>query len=174
MRAKKICFMIFIGIISFGGLSLLLYLSSIAYWYWYLLPREVEKFRIQTKQILYETDHEMLLTDCREIMRKAAAGTFPVGEYLFADHPVSEIQTLKIPESIMRLNPMKIIVDEKYLEISMHGGWYHFGVVAYKKNKYVDTALGNMELIDGLWYFDDEFYENDNYEAYLKSLDPKK
>ena len=52
----------------------------------------------------------------------------------------------------------------------MHGAYTHFGVFAYPEDfnePFEGYKYGHRKLIDGLWYFDDEY----DYPEYDKKID---
>ena len=56
--------------------------------------------------------------------------------------------------------------------LEMHGGFVHFGFWAYSKSfkePYPNYKYGARQLIDGLWYYDDG-YSDDN-PRYKKKVD---
>lgn len=111
---------------SVAGLIILPFLIICIYTY-YALRIDHERLDEQKKQILYETNHEQLLDDCREIIRKAQAGKIPTGSYLLRNY-----QGTKLPESILAIDPMRIDIEKNYLDILIHSGaWYSCGILAF-------------------------------------------
>ena len=57
----------------------------------------------------------------------------------------------------------------------MIGGYHHSGVFAFPEDydhkvRFFDE---NMELIEGLWFYDDGFHEVDNFEVEIEAMRPE-
>ncbi|MBW7989770.1 MAG: hypothetical protein FVQ84_07120, partial [Planctomycetes bacterium] len=91
----------------------------------------------QRKQasLLYKTDHQALLKACRELSRRVAAGDLKPGEYRIRTYLVPGVS--KFPQPILDLKPNYVYIDENdsgRVMIEMHGGFAHFGVLAYTED----------------------------------------
>ncbi len=123
--------------------------------------------------LLCKTDHEALLKAGREILNQIPE------DYLDTDGKrVAGVLHLpkgvQIPETIQDIRPRGFFVDyDGYLIMEMHGGMTHFGVRIYPEDykepdryfKYVDR-----ELLPGLWYYDDGYIHNPEYDKRIEKL----
>jgi hypothetical protein len=132
---------------------------GIAYQAVTLRPRKVS--------ILYEVDHRALLDACRSLPNQGYRGKYYIRH--FRERDVS-----KFPEIILKLNPTYVVIDyDNVIIIEMMGGMSHVGIRAYPEN-YKGFGTGDKKLIEGLWYCDDGYREEPDYEQYIESLRPKK
>lgn len=123
--------------------------------------------------LLCKRDHEALLRAGREILNQIPE------DYLNTDgkrvggvlHLPKGVQ---IPETIQDIRPRGFLVDyDGYLIMEMHGGMDHFGVRIYPEDykepdhyfKYIDR-----ELLPGLWYYDDGYIHNPEYDKRIDTL----
>jgi len=115
------------------------------------------------KRLLCETDHQVLLTICRQIMKQ---GNLKAGSRYF-DMP-------QFPQIIRKLDPTVVwISDYNFLCIGIRAGMSHIGVYAYPedfKAPYEKFKYGDKELIPGLWYFDEDYYLNPDYDKRIEKL----
>ncbi|UCC98850.1 MAG: hypothetical protein JSW66_02945 [Phycisphaerales bacterium] len=124
-------------------------------------------------RLLYHTDHQALLDACREISRRVVIGDLRPGTYNIRVDPDPEASSF--PQVILDLAPNYVYVDEGYsgrVMLEMHGGLGHLGVQAYpedyKSPSY--SKFGDKELIDGLWYYDDGYRKNPQWEKKTEAL----
>jgi len=132
----------------------------------------------QRKQVclLYKTDHQALLKACRELSRRVAAKDLKPGKYWIRTDrdPVAS----QFPQPILDLKPNYVYIDEDdsgRVMLEMHGGFAHFGVLAYVEDykKPSWSKYGDKELVPGLWYYDDGYNENPEYDKIIEVLRPK-
>jgi hypothetical protein len=57
-----------------------------------------------------------------------------------------------LPKAIRELHPTWITTDKDRVRVELHGGFDHYGVLAFPKGVEGD---GTKKLIDGLWYYSD-------------------
>jgi len=135
---------------------------------------------VQQKQVrlLYKTDHQTLLEACREISRMVARGELKPGRYyLSRSRRLPAVS--RFPQSILDLAPNYVYIDENNsgrVMLEMHGGFVHFGVQAYSEDyqkPFSSFEYGDKELISGLWYYDDGYIENPEYDKIIEALRPK-
>ena len=118
------------------------------------------------KQLLCQTDHPALLMACREILALAANGELKAGRYNIGWNPPSP-ELSCFPKLIIDLAPSYVVIHgDGHLSIEMHGGFDHFGVHAFAddfKEHHPDFDYFNRELVDGLWYYDEEYISDPDY-----------
>jgi len=123
--------------------------------------------------LLCKTDHEALLKAGREILNQIPEDYLNTGGKRVAGvlHLPKGVQ---IPETIQEIRPSGFFVDyDGFLIMEMHGSMDHFGVRIYPEDfkepdryfKYVDR-----ELLPGLWYYDDGYIHNPEYDKRIEKL----
>lgn len=134
------------------------------------------KYRAQQRRILLlcNTDNQALLKAGREILSKIPKDRF---------HPHTDggrnvgifnvPEGIQIPQAIKDLKGGFVVNYDGYLKIEMHGGMDHFGVKIYPedfKKPYDSFEYGNRELLPGLWYYDDGYLHNSEYDKRIDQL----
>ena len=79
----------------------------------------------------------------------------------------------EFPQPIMDLAPNYVYIQDGYVKLEMYGGMDHLGVCAYPEDfekPYTAFEYGNRELIEGLWYYDDEYFNNSTYDKKIELL----
>lgn len=104
-------------------------------------------------------------------MRQAQKGELKRGGYRVRGRDASK-EVSRFPTTILSLAPSYVtIAADGYLSIEMHGGMDHFGVRIYPEDfvePHPGYKYGNRKLLDGIWYYDEEY----NYDAdYDKVID---
>jgi hypothetical protein len=109
---------------------------------------------------LCETDHRAVLEACREVLALASKGDLKPGRYNVQWRPPDPAVS-RLPKVLLDLAPSYIVIDSSgYLTLEMHGGFDHFGLRAYPKDfkePHPDFNYGHRKLMDGLWYYDEEY-----------------
>jgi hypothetical protein len=127
-------------------------------------------------ELLYETNHKALLDACRELSRKVAAGELEPGRYNTRSGLKPE--TRRFPQPILDLEPFLVDISEDGLVDLIMSPSYPYGVCAspedYKGSlaelyKSGDTVLG-LELIDGLWYYDEDFRNHPEHKKEIEEF----
>jgi hypothetical protein len=124
------------------------------------LSRIIGSHRSRT-WLLCRADHQALLEGGREILADVAKGNLKYGYYRVRHGCFAN--GVRLPQAIADLEPQRILVLEgNYLRIQVRGGGfiYHFGVNIYPedfKEPFSGFPRGDRKLIDGLWYFDDNY-----------------
>jgi len=119
--------------------------------------------------ILYETDHQRLLNACRNLLDQGYYGHYDFTSKMDVNGP-------NIPPEVLELKPSYVVIDRSgVLKMEMTGGFSHLGVFAYRNDSNdPNVRYGNKKLLDGLWYYDDGYEGNTNFDKYIESLRPKK
>jgi hypothetical protein len=125
--------------------------------------------------ILCETDHKALLEAGREILSQVPKDSLnpqPDGSIYLGSFPVPK--EIHIPKIIENLKPHVVVIDYYgYITLGMHGGMDHFGVKIYPadfKEPSRNFKYGGRELLPGLWYYDDGYLHNPEYDKRINKL----
>jgi len=175
---KKMVFKIVFIVLAISFVSI--FVLPIAYSPWipiwiYVMAHQTERMRVH---LLCETDHRVLLEACNELSRRAARGELKPGKYNVCHdrHP----KVSQFPKAILVLAPSYVYIDENdsgRVMVEMLGGLGHFGVLAYTedyKKPYPTYHYGDKELIPGLWYYDDGYDGNPEYDKRIEALMQKR
>jgi len=126
-------------------------------------------------RLLCKTDHQALLEACNKLSKQVAKGNLKPGKYMVRIDPDPEVS--KFPRPILDLRPTYVYIDENdsgRVLIEMLGGLLgHFGVLAYTedyKKPYRTYSYGDKELIPKLWYYDDGYRDNPEYDKKVDAL----
>jgi len=161
-------FAVIVGAVIFGfGLN-----------YFFFVGKAVREFKKERKvlmtRLLCETDHQVLLEACRELSRRVEAGDLKSGRYNIRNHLYE--QASRFPQVILNLQPRYVYIDENNngkVWIPIFGGFDHFGVTAYTDD-YLESGpkhkYGDRELIPGLWYYDDGYIDDPEYDKKIDKL----
>ena len=170
MVLKIVIGLLIVLAVSLASLYLLPFLRFIRY-----LQIEGKKSQQRQVRLLSETDHPALLEACREVSQRVTAGGLAPVRYFVRWKPDPEISWF--PQLILDLEPTRVDIDsDGCVRLEMHGGYHHFGVVAYPEDYYKESFsnfhYGDRKLIDGLWYYDDGYAHNpEGYEGYGKGIE---
>ncbi len=124
--------------------------------------------------LLCNTDHQALLNAGREILSQVPKDRLnprPGGPRILGEFGVSE--GVQIPQAIRDLKCGCLISYDGYVTLEMHGGMDHFGVRIYPEDyKEPDRYFkyGDRELLTGLWYYDDGYVNNPEYDKRISKL----
>ena len=153
-------------------IALAAYLGYFAIW----AIRDLNRMEARRPVLLYETDHRALLEACRELSRQVATGRLEPGSYQIHGNP--DIETRQFPQLILDLTPVRVEIDEDGdVDLMMSPGVF-YGVRAFPEDyevsldelyKYGDDVWG-IELIDGLWYYDEDFQKHPEHKKVVEEL----
>lgn len=137
--------------------------------------RAVAKEReVLMTRLLCETDYQVLLEACRELSRRVEAGDLKSGRYNIRNHLYE--QASRFPKVILDLEPKYVYIDENnngIVRIPIFRGFDHFGVTAYTEDymkSHPKQKYGDRELIPGLWYYDDGYLDDPEYDKKIDKL----
>jgi len=125
-------------------------------------------------RLLCKTDHQALLEACNKLSKQVAKGDLKPGKYMVLINPDPEVS--KFPRPILELRPKYVYLDDNigYVLIEMTGVLeIHFGVRAYPEDFKASSKgfkYGDKELIPRLWYYDDGYRDNPEYDKKIEAL----
>ncbi len=134
------------------------------------------KFKNEVRQrqvhLLLQTDHRALLKACRVISDMYKEGELKKSHYQIRFDPDPQVD--KFPKIILDIDPTYLdITSYGVVVLELFGGLDHFGVYAYPDDfnePFDGYKHGDRELIDGLWYYDDGYYNNPEYGKGIEEL----
>ena len=125
--------------------------------------------------LLCKIDHHALLKAGREILSqipKERLNPRPDGPRILGDFGVPE--EVHIPKAIQDLKLRRCLISyDGYLTLEMEGGMDHFGIWIYPvdyKPPSRNFKYGDRELLPGLWYYDDGYIDNLEYDKRIDDL----
>jgi len=156
------------------GVAVVAYLGySGAVW----IMRDLKSMEARRPVLLYETDHRELLEACRVLSRQVATGRLEPGSYQIKRiNPDPESR--QFPQLILDLLPLHVDVKKNGVVDIVMSPVVMYGVFAYPENyegtltnsfKYGDRLWG-IELIDGLWYYDEDFQKHPEHMKEVEGL----
>ena len=172
---------IFIGLfialgVSLGLLFLIIHLTAFI-----MFGEDATKALQRQERLLCETDHQTLLElleACREISRMFADGELKKHQYQVRDYPDPDPAISSFPQVILDLEPSYInLIPKGRVTLELCGGFDHFGVYAFTedfKPPFSDYHYGDRELVPGLWYYDDGYENNPEYDKTIEAFIQKK
>jgi len=124
------------------------------------------------EQLLCRTDHAALLTACQELSARVAAGKLEANAYrvrFWRDREVSQF-----PQAILALRPQFVtILDDGTVRVELNDKWWSFGIRAYPpgyEKRFPGYAFGDRKLLDELWYYDEYYRHDPNYEKEIDAI----
>ena len=105
-------------------------------------------------RLLCETDYRALLEGCRELSSRVRRGDLKAGRYPVRFDPRQE--NASIPQVILNVQPNHVTIEDDGRVIVEMLGAPSYGVVAYPED-YRLGHQGKVELIPGLWYYDENY-----------------
>jgi hypothetical protein len=170
--SKKVVSIIIIAVIIVIALSFALPIS-LSPWTKVHLRFGIQRAKRGQVRLLCETDHAALLEACNELSRQAARGDLKPGSYNVRHDRHREAR--RFPQPILDLAPSYVYIDENdtgRVMVEMLGGLGHFGVEAYTEDyqKPSFAKLGDRELIPRLWYYDDGYDHNPEWDKVIDRL----
>ena len=167
-RDKWILIVVLIGCLACG-------IGSIAYFAVWMI-RDLDRMEARRPVLLYETDHRALLEACRQISRHVATGRLEPGEYRIHGNPDPESR--QFAQLILDLDPLHVRIHKDGQVDIIMSPVVMYGVCAFPEDyvgsldelyKYGDEVWG-IELIDGLWYYDEDFQKHPEHKKEVEEL----
>ena len=103
-------------------------------------------------KLIDHTDHQALLTACRNLIREDYRGQYDFGFYGWGRlyrHPDID----KFPKEIQDLEPFTVDVSDNTVVIELLGGLSNCFLIAFSED--YEQQYGEKKLIDGLWLSSD-------------------
>ena len=166
-RNKWILIVIIIGSFACG-------ITVVAY-YAVLISRDLNSMEARRPILLYETDHRELLKVFRELSKRIDAGLLETGSYRI--HGVTAPESKKFPQLILDLDPLYVNLEKDGRAEMIMSSVVMYGVVVYPEDfegslegLYQYAKVWGFELIDGLWYYDEDFRKHPEHMKEVKEL----
>jgi hypothetical protein len=165
----------FLTTIVFGAMiGVVLVLGFFEAGLWGILPFGFTYTRYVEAHLLRDTGYHVLLDACRELSQRADE----LG--LERDRPYrvrfgSCKEAAGFPKPILELGPSYVYLSsEGHVSLEMLGGLGHCGVRAFPKDyvkpPFPNVRLGDVELIPGLWYYDDGYRNSSRHRERIDRL----
>ena len=141
------------------------------------VKRDLNSMEASRKLLLYETDHQELIKACRELSGQVVTGKLKLGSYQIHGNPDAE--TRQFPQLILDLDPLRVDIKENGHVDIMMSPLVMYGVYAFTGEyegsleelfRSADGVVTAVELIDGLWYYDEDFRKNPEHKKEVEEL----
>jgi hypothetical protein len=136
--------------------------------------RDLKRMEARRPILLYEIDHRALLDACREISRQVATGLLEPRSYQI--HGAPDPESKQFPQLILDLDPLHVRIEKDGQVNVMMSPLVMYGIRAFPENyegspteRYKDRAK-YVELIEGLWYYDEDFLKHPEHKEELEEL----
>lgn len=124
------------------------------------------------EQLLCSADHRTVLEACRRLSTQVLSGELRPGTYQVRFRPDSVV--LGFPEPIRALRPAYVAISEDgVVRLEMGSKWGAFGVYVYPsgyETAFPNARHGDRRLLEGLWFYDDNYRLVPNYDAEIDSI----
>jgi hypothetical protein len=152
---------IIIGVV--GGIAPFAYLGYFAVW----AIRDLDRMEARRPVLLYETDHRALLEACRELSKQVAAGELKIDQYRFYSlYGDPDPETQLFPQPILDLKPFQVYIQKNGPVDLIMSPYVMYGVSAHSDG----LRHGDIELVPGLWYFDEDFRVHPEHKKEIEEL----
>ncbi len=166
-RNKWIVIVVIIGCLSCG-------IAAVVYDLGYgaiRIVREHRRIEARKPVLLFQTDHRALLEACRELSRQVVDGKLKIEQYRFYTlYGTPDSETQLFPQSILDLKPFQVYIEENGRIDLIMSPKVMYGVRADPDG----IERGDIELIPGLWYFDEDFRVHPEHKKEIEELLKKK
>lgn len=169
---KMILIVVFTVVLIILAVNFVLPIESLPSWALVEIVVAANPVKRMQIRLLCKTDYQTLLESSRELLKLVARGEIKPGRYYLRGSRRPPVVS-EFPQPIMDLAPNYVYIQDGHVRLEMHGGMDHLGVCAYPEDfEMPDTSFkyGNRELIEGLWYYDDEYFNNPTYDKKIESL----
>jgi len=127
---------------------------------------ELDKGYERFTHLLRETDYQALLKACRELPQRVAAGDLEAKTYVLR-YNMSRVvwrrrpapEAASFPKAVLDLDPVLVEINrDGRVWVALTVSPAREGVFAYPENYLAPRdSLGKVELIPGLWFWDDGY-----------------
>ena len=133
--------------------------------------RQLNKMESRRHLLLYETDHHKLLNAFREVSAKAADGSLKTDIYTLNDKNEKKL----FPQTILDLHPLRIDIEKDYEINIIMSPHVMYGVIAFpgnydKRKNEIFTADDAIELLNGLWYYDEDLHKHPEHKIEVEEF----
>jgi hypothetical protein len=122
-------------------------------------------------RLLCKTDHVALRFAGGELLRET--GQESVTSHGHVLHGSSRrLDVSQSPLAIRRLSPRGIRIEEDRLYIDFGGRTHNFGVIIYPADfnePYPEYRGGDRKLVEGMWYYDDEYNTDPTHDEWVEA-----
>ena len=129
--------------------------------------------RMQSRRplLLYKTDHQALLEACREISERITSGEIKIDyNHTYYDYSGDLDPEKKLfPKPILDLKPFHVYVEGNGMVDIFMAPVVPYGVRVYPEGMKRDY-YGDLELIPGLWYYDQDFVSHPEHKKEIEEL----
>jgi len=137
--------------------------------YFAVVPPIQESF--QQRRLLCSTDHQALLNECRRLSKQIASENANPGlEVCMTPVPASKLSEFPI---IKKLGGRVAVYNDGGATIGWGGTFRHFSIEAYPEDSTrvsSSSVRQRSELVPGLWYYDDRYSRDENYDKVVERL----
>lgn len=149
-------------------------LAAVVYWRMIVGPPTAAGLQAKRlrQELLCKTDLNALLEACRVLSKRVRTGELSPATYWVRAHPHSV--ATGFPEIIILLRPAYVRISEDgVVRLEMGDRWGAFGVYAYPngyEKHFPNPKYGDRQLLDGLWYYDDNYLYLSNYDEEIDTI----
>ena len=140
---------------------------------WVLL--DFKRMESRRPVLLYMTDHQVLLEACREISKSVTSGEIEIdyNRTYYRNSGDLDLEKKLFPKPILDLLPSQVYIEKNGLVVITMSPVVLYGVRAYPEG-FKGPYYGDIELIPGLWYFDQDFVSHPEHKKEIEELLKKK
>lgn len=154
----------------FGGIVFVV-VASIAYIghevVWIII--DIKRMESRRPVLLYQTDHQALLEACRKISERVTSGEIKRGTYYKLSGDLDPEKQL-FPKLILDLEPSQVYIEDTGLVVIVISPVVMYGVRAYPEGHKGGSYGDDIELIPGLWYFDEDVKAHPEHKKEIEEL----
>ena len=112
----------------------------------------------------------MLLDACRELSERTRKGDLKAGCYWVRRDKDPKASQFQFPQVILDIEPLFAEIDSNGMVRLEMTGLPSVGVIAFPEVPITPSFFGDVELIPGLWYYDED-YNNFHHPQWKKKID---
>jgi hypothetical protein len=133
--------------------------------------RDLRRMEANRPVLLYHTDHRALLEACREVSKRVTSGEIKINyNYTYYSYSGNlEPEKKLFPKPILDLAPFQVYIEKNGMVDVMMSPVVPYGVRVYSEGMKRDY-YGDLELIPGLWYYDQDFVTHPEHKKQVGEL----